>query len=105
MQLFVVSRVIKYLGVRFALLMVPIVSLTGYTTLVFYPALAIILVVKIAENSLDYSVQNTSRQALWLVTSREAKYKAKSVIDTFIVRAGDLLSAMVTAIGAMLHLA
>src|SRR5882672_3271020 len=31
MQLFVVSRVIKYLGVRFALLMVPIVSLTGYT--------------------------------------------------------------------------
>jgi AAA family ATP:ADP antiporter len=105
MQLFVVSRVIKYLGVRFALLMVPTISLIGYSTLAFYPALGIILVVKIAENSLDYSLQNTSRQALWLVTSRDAKYKAKSVIDTFIVRAGDLLSASVTAIGATLHFA
>ncbi|MDP9000536.1 MAG: MFS transporter [Myxococcota bacterium] len=105
MQLFVVSRIIKYLGVRFALLMVPIISLSGYCTLIFYPALSIILIVKIAENSLDYSLQNTSRQALWLVTSRESKYKAKSVIDTFIVRAGDLLSATVTAIGAALHFA
>ena len=50
---------------------------------------------KIAENSLDYSLQNTSRQALWLLTSRDAKYKAKAVIDTFIVRAGDVCSAAV----------
>jgi AAA family ATP:ADP antiporter len=103
MQLFVVSRVIKYLGVRFALLLVPLVSLTGYSTAVFFPALGLIFAVKIAENSLDYSLQNTSRQALWLVTSRDAKYKAKSVIDTFIVRMGDLLSAVVTAVGATLH--
>jgi AAA family ATP:ADP antiporter len=30
---------------------------------------------------------------LFLPTSREAKYKAKSAIDTFFVRAGDVLSA------------
>jgi AAA family ATP:ADP antiporter len=105
MQLFVVSRVIKYIGVSRALLLVPLVSLLGYSTLAFYPALAAILVVKVTENTLDYSLQNTSRQALWLVTSREAKYKAKSVVDTFIVRAGDLMSAAVTAIGAAVHLA
>lgn len=105
MQLFVVSRIIKYLGVRVALFLVPAISLAGYTTLAFYPSLAIIFIVKIAENSMDYSVQNTSRQALWLVTSRDAKYTAKSVIDTFIVRAGDLLAAVVTAIGAYLHFA
>ena len=100
MQLFVVSRVIKYLGVRFALLLVPCISFTGYSTMIFYPALTIIFIVKIAENSLDYSLQNTSRQALWLVTSRDAKYKAKSVIDTFLVRAGDFFSALVTLVGA-----
>jgi AAA family ATP:ADP antiporter len=105
MQLFVVSRVIKYIGVSRALLIVPLVSLLGYSTLAFYPALAAILFVKITENTLDYSLQNTSRQALWLVTSRGAKYKAKSIIDTFVVRAGDLLSAAVTAIGAAVHLA
>jgi AAA family ATP:ADP antiporter len=105
MQLFVVSRVIKYIGVNRALLLVPLVSLVGYSTLAFYPVLAAILVVKVTENTLDYSLQNTSRQALWLVTSREAKYKAKSVVDTFVVRAGDLLSAAVTAVGAAVHLA
>ncbi len=105
LQLFVVSRVIKYLGVRFAIVMIPLVSLAGYSTLAFFPILSLIFIEKITENTLDYSLENTSRQALWLVTSREAKYKAKSVIDTFIVRAGDLCSAAVTGIGAYLHLA
>jgi ATP:ADP antiporter, AAA family len=36
---------------------------------------------------------NTVRQALYLLTSREAKYKAKAAIDTFVVRAGDMLQA------------
>ncbi|MEO7327242.1 MAG: MFS transporter [Minicystis sp.] len=105
MQLFIVSRIIKYLGVRVALFLVPAISLAGYSSLVFFPSLTVIFIVKIAENSMDYSVQNTSRQALWLVTSRDAKYKAKSVIDTFIVRAGDLLAAVVTGLGAYLHFA
>jgi AAA family ATP:ADP antiporter len=46
-----------------------------------------------AENSLDYSLQNTTRNALYLPTSREAKYKAKQANDTFFVRFGDVLSA------------
>jgi AAA family ATP:ADP antiporter len=103
MQLFIVSRVIKYLGVRFALLLVPALSLCGYCTALVFPSLAVIFVVKIMENTMDYSLQNTSRQALWLVTSRDAKYKAKSVVDTFIVRSGDFFSAGVTGIGAALH--
>jgi AAA family ATP:ADP antiporter len=35
------------------------------------------------------------RQALFLSTSRDAKYKAKAAIDTFFVRAGDLGAALV----------
>jgi AAA family ATP:ADP antiporter len=71
----------------------------------FLPVLPLIFGVKIAENSLDYSLENTSRQALWLVTSRDAKYKAKAVIDTFLVRAGDVCSAGVVWIGTMLGFA
>jgi AAA family ATP:ADP antiporter len=102
MQLFVVSRVFKYLGLRVALLIMPLVSLTGYASLTVLPLLAFIRVAKIAENSLDYSLQNTSRQALFLPTSREAKYKAKAAIDTFLVRAGDVLSAGLVFIGTSL---
>lgn len=103
LQLFAVSRLIKYLGVRVALFIAPLISLTGYSLMLFWPVLGLIFAVKICENTLDYSLQNTARQALWLLTSRDEKYKAKSVIDAFIVRCGDLLSAGITAIGAALQ--
>jgi AAA family ATP:ADP antiporter len=60
----------------------------------------VLFAARIAESTLDYSLSNTTRQALWLVTSPEAKYKAKQVIDTFVMRAGDSLSAGLVWIGA-----
>jgi AAA family ATP:ADP antiporter len=93
LQAFIVSRVLKYFGVRIALLVLPVVALTGYAAMTFIPVLSFIRSVKLAENSLDYSLQNTTRNALYLPTSREAKYKAKQANDTFFVRAGDVLSA------------
>jgi ATP:ADP antiporter, AAA family len=93
LQAFVVSRVLKYLGVRAALMFLPVVALLGYMSMAFVPLLSFIRTAKIAENSLDYSVQNTTRNALYLPTSREAKYKAKQANDTFFVRLGDVASA------------
>ncbi|MGH7509987.1 MAG: NTP/NDP exchange transporter [Gemmatimonadales bacterium] len=98
-QLFVVSRLIKYAGVRVALLVLPVIALTGYTLLAFAPVLAIIRSVKIAENATDYSVQNTVRNVLFLPTSRDQKYKAKQAIDSFFWRAGDVLSAALVFVG------
>ncbi len=99
MQLFVVSRVIKYAGLRVALVLVPLASVAGYGAAFAAPLIGVLTVARIAESTLDYSLSNTTRQALWLVTSPEAKYKAKQVIDTFIMRAGDSLSAGLVWIG------
>jgi len=104
LQLFVVSRIFKYLGVRKALFFLPVISLAGASLLAFAPVLAFIRIQKIAENSTDYSLMNTTKQALWLLTSREAKYKAKAAIDTFVVRMGDLASAGLVAIGAAISM-
>ncbi|WP_437731419.1 NTP/NDP exchange transporter [Sorangium sp. So ce1335] len=93
LQLFLVSRIFKYLGVRFALFILPTIALLGYASLAVLPALAVVRVAKIAENSTDYSIQNTARQALFLPVGRDAKYSAKAAIDTFVVRAGDVLAA------------
>ena len=92
-QAFVVSRVLKRFGVRVALLVLPVVALAGYVTMAFVPLLWFIRGAKLAENAVDYSLQNTTRNALYLPTSREAKYKAKQANDTFFVRFGDVLSA------------
>jgi AAA family ATP:ADP antiporter len=61
--------------------------------------LAVLFVTRVTESTLDYSLSNTVRQALWLVTPREAKYKAKQVVDTFVWRAGDSVSAAFVWLG------
>ena len=103
LQLFVTSRALKYWGVRGSLFILPVIALANYSIIAVAPVLAVIRLGKILENSTDYSIQNTLRHALFLPTSREAKYKAKSVIDTFCTRFGDVLQAAVvfggTAVG------
>lgn len=101
-QLLLVSRIIKYAGIPRAVLVLPVISLLGYSFMAFIPVLAIIRVAKIAENATDYSLQNTVRQALFLPTTREEKYKAKQAIDTFFQRAGDVASASLVAVGVNL---
>lgn len=104
LQALATSRVIRYLGVRGALFVLPVLALVSYSVLAVAPVLAVVRWTKILENSTDYSIMNTLRQALWLPTTREAKYKAKAAIDTFCMRAGDVLQAGIvfagTAIGA-----
>jgi AAA family ATP:ADP antiporter len=103
-QVFLVSRIMHRFGVRAALFVLPIVSFSAYGIVAFLPSLLLIRAAKISENSLDYSLNNTARQALFLPTSREAKYKAKAAIDTIFVRAGDLMSAGLVFAGTLLAL-
>jgi AAA family ATP:ADP antiporter len=100
--MFAVSRIMKYMGIGAALFFLPIIALGSYTMLAFVPLLNFIRVAKIAENSTDYSIQNTARNALFLRTSRASKYKAKLAIDSFFARAGDGFSALLVFTGTKL---
>lgn len=104
LQAFVVSRVVRFIGVRAALLVLPAIALGGYALIATLPILMWIKVAKIAENGVDYSLHNTVRQMLWLPTTPEAKYKAKAAVDSFFVRFGDVLSAGVVWVGTSLAL-
>jgi len=103
-QLFLVSRVLKIFGVPASLFFMPLIVFGSYALVVIAPVLASIRLAKVLENSTDYSLQNTARQALFLPTSREAKYKAKAAIDTFFVRTGDLLSTGLVFLSVQLSL-
>jgi ATP:ADP antiporter, AAA family len=103
-QVFFVSRIIKYFGVAGALLFLPLIALGSYALIAAAPLLSYIRFAKVLENSTDYSLQNTARHSLFLPTSREAKYKAKAAIDTFFVRIGDVLAAALVFIGSSLVL-
>jgi AAA family ATP:ADP antiporter len=98
-QAFLVSRVIRWIGIRRALFVMPIVAFGGYAAVAVAGGLVLVRAAKIGENAMDYSLNNTVRQALFLPTSRAAKYKAKAAIDTFFMRAGDLISALLVGVG------
>jgi len=98
-QLFLVSRIVRWGGVHVAILILPVVALGGYFMMGLFPLLAVTRWAKTAENSTDYSLQNTVRNMLFLPTTREEKYQAKQAIDSFFVRAGDVMAALLVLIG------
>jgi AAA family ATP:ADP antiporter len=105
-QLFLVARIYRHFGVRGALVIHPVVVAIGYGLLSlapglggFVPIFTLIRLVKIAENSMDYSLMNTTRHALFLPVDRDAKYEGKTAIDTFFWRFGDLVQAGVVFAG------
>lgn len=104
LQMFFVSRIFRYFGVRVALFVLPLIAFGGYMLVAVLPVLYVAIITKALENSTDYSIQNTARQALFLPTSREAKYKAKIAIDTFFTRSGDMLCALLVFAGSGLLL-
>jgi len=105
LQTFFVSRIFKAVGPGGALFIGPSIALVGYSVILVAPLLPLVRVLKIMDNSCDYSIQSTAGQALFLPTSREAKYKAKAAIDAFFKRFGDVLYAGVVYLGTTLRFA
>jgi AAA family ATP:ADP antiporter len=77
----------------------PVVALCSYATMLVLPLLGVIKFMKVAENSTDYSVNNTARHVLWLPTTAEMKYKGKPTIDSLFARVGDGLAAATALVG------
>jgi AAA family ATP:ADP antiporter len=93
LQAFVVSRIVKHLGIAGVVLIPAFLSLGNYGLVAAGAAFSVFRWTKTAENASDYSIMNTAKQMLWLPTTRAEKYKAKQAVDTFFVRLGDVVSA------------
>jgi AAA family ATP:ADP antiporter len=100
LQALVASRLLKYGGFGAILLMLPVIALMSYAAMALVPVLIVIKMMKIAENSTDYSINNTARNVLWLPTTTEMKFKCKPAIDTVFVRLGDALAAATVWFGS-----
>jgi AAA family ATP:ADP antiporter len=102
LELFLVSRVFKLVGVRNALYVMPLFALIAYASAFLFPVLAVMRLVKIGENSIQYSLQDTTRHALFLVATREEKFVGKTATDTVAVRIGAIMSTLMVFAGARL---
>jgi len=67
----------------------PFCTLAGFGALAAFPTLAIFVVVQVLRRVGNFGLARPTRELFFTVVSREDKYKAKSVIDTVVYRAGD----------------
>jgi AAA family ATP:ADP antiporter len=98
-QVFLVARILRWIGVKGAILVLPLIAIVGYSMVVFIPIFSIIRVVKLFENATDYSLMNTTRHALYLPLSPAKKYEGKTTIEGFFWRFGDLAQALAVYTG------
>jgi AAA family ATP:ADP antiporter len=92
-QLFLTGRIIKWLGVAVTLTLLPALCIVGFTVLGFWPSAIAIVVFQTLRRAANFAVARPTRETLYTVVSREDKYKAKALIDTFVYRGGDQIGA------------
>jgi ATP:ADP antiporter, AAA family len=91
-QLLLFGRLFKWVGLRVVLASVPVIMTAGYALFASAPRFMVLVVVYAVRRVGDYALTRPCRDALFTVVSREEKYKAKSLIDTFVYRGGDAVS-------------
>jgi len=91
LQAFVVRPLYRVIGVGGALISLAAINLIMYMSVLAFPVLAWFAIVKMADNSIDYSVANTTKQILFLPLDRFTRYEGMLAINTFFTRFGDLI--------------
>jgi AAA family ATP:ADP antiporter len=92
-QLCLTSRLLKWFGVGFTLVLMPALSGLGFLAIGYAPILIVLAVFQVLRRATGFALLRPAREILFTVLRREDKYKAKSFIDTFVYRAGDQIGA------------
>ncbi len=85
-QLIFTSYVMTRFGIGTALLVLPIAALGGSAGFLLVPTLWTGSFLNTADNAFSYSINQSAKEALYVPTTREEKYKAKAFIDMFVQR-------------------
>ncbi|MEM9301734.1 MAG: putative Ig domain-containing protein [Pseudomonadota bacterium] len=99
LQLFVAARLFRLVGVRGAILVLPVFLVLQFGILFLVPAFALLRVGMIGQEAIYHSIQNTTNQALFLPMTREEKYIGKTIVDTVFVRFGDCIQGLIVFVG------
>jgi AAA family ATP:ADP antiporter len=99
LQLFVTSRALRYWGVRGSLFILPVIALANYSNHRRGAHPGRDPLGKISRTAPTTRIQNTLRHALFLPTSREAKYTMPSRHRHLCTRFGDVLQQPSCSVG------
>jgi AAA family ATP:ADP antiporter len=85
-QLFLTSTIMQRWGVGAALLVLPFAAGAGSAAFLAWPGLWVGSALNTADNAFSYSVNQSAKEALYVPTTPDEKYKAKAFIDMFVQR-------------------
>lgn len=97
MQFLLFPHLLRWLGFRNMLLAVPVIMLVVFAGLAMAQSLAIIAAAQIIRRIGEFGITRPCREMLFTAVAPGEKYLAKSLIDTFIYRGGDAVSASILA--------
>ncbi len=103
-QIFVTTQVIKRIGVGWTLVILPVVTMTGFAILSAWTVFGVMAVFQAVQRATRYAVSRPARETLFSVVSPSEKYKAKPFVDVFLYRGGDLAGAGVDSMFAAMGL-
>lgn len=96
-QMFFTGRIIRWVGFTTALVILPAMSVIGFGALGALASFQVLAVFTVLRRATNFAIMNPTMETLFTVVPREDKYKAKNVIETFVYRGGDQLSAWALA--------
>jgi ATP:ADP antiporter, AAA family len=95
-QILLTGRLLRALGIRVTLLVLPVVFIGGTVLVLVIPALITVIVLKGSQNLLRYSLDKSSAELLYLpVAPASIKGQIKSFIDGFIWRTADGIAGFI----------
>jgi ATP:ADP antiporter, AAA family len=97
-QVFITTRLIRRLGVGWTLTILPLVTVAGFVVLAIWPLYGVMALFQAVHRATRYAISRPARETLFSVVPQADKYKAKSLIDVFLYRGGDLAGAGINAI-------
>jgi AAA family ATP:ADP antiporter len=80
-QIYFTSRIHRFLGIGFALMVLPVSLGASALLILFHPVLLSTMVARITDTSLRYSLDKTTREVLFQPLPKEIKLKAKAFVD------------------------
>ncbi|MFO0839515.1 MAG: MFS transporter [Phycisphaerae bacterium] len=92
-QTLIAGRILTWAGVGANLALMPLITASGFAAQGGGAALTAIFWFQVARRAGEYALARPGREVLFTVVSRADKYKAKSLIDTFVYRGGDAMGA------------
>jgi len=93
-QCFFTGRILLAIGIGATLAALPAITMGGLAALALEPLTSTVLGLQVIRRSAEFALVRPAREVLFTVVTREEKYTAKSLIDTFVYRGGDALGAL-----------